>query len=275
MAHGSGRSADQSAGQMADHQHDRAAMDMAGPTDAPPPPVPTDHAGDRIFSPQHMAAARQAMNAEMQVTTGAVIIDRLEYRAGRNGDEIGWDGTAWYGGDINRAVLASEGDRAVASKSGRAEASAYWRRALDPWFNLQLGVRQDLGPGSHRSYALIGIEGLAPYWFDVDAQLFVSTQGDVHARTKASYQQRITQSLVLEPEMEVDFAFQDVPAIQMASGFERMELGTRLRYERNRAFAPYVGVHWERRLGDTARLTRTAGDRASGVSGVVGVRAMF
>ncbi|EJU10291.1 copper resistance B, partial [Sphingomonas sp. LH128] len=95
------------------------------------------------------------------------------------------------------------------------------------------------------------------------------------ARGKAGYQQRITQSLVVEPEAEVDFAFQDVPALAVGSGFERLELGARLRYERNRSLAPYVGVHWERKLAGTARLARTAGEDVSGLSAVFGFRAMF
>jgi copper resistance protein B len=117
-------------------------------------------------------------------------------------------------------------------------------------------MRQDLRPNPQRTYALVGIEGLAPYWFDVEGQLLVSNKGDVHARGKASYTQRITQPLGVEPEAELDFAFQDVPALNVGAGFERLELGARLRYERNRSLAPYVGVNRERKLRGNA-------DRAS------------
>lgn len=105
--------------------------------------------------------------------------------------------------------------------------------------------------------------------------MLVSNKGDIHARGKAGYTQRITQSLVIEPEAELDFAFQDVSSLKVGAGFERLEMGVRLRYERNRSLAPYVGINWERKLGETANLARAAGDDVSGVSAVFGVRAMF
>lgn len=245
------------------------------PGDAPAPPVPADHPADLFFAPDRMAASRKAMVREMTFSTFALQIDRLEYRAANGKDGFGWEGQAWYGGDIDRMVLASEGEGSLGKRAERIELAAYWRHALDPWFNLQLGMRHDFRPDPQRTYALVGIEGLAPYWFDVTGQLLVSEKGDVHARGKAGYQQRITQSLVVEPEAEVDFAFQDVSALNVGAGFERFELGARLRYERNRSFAPYVGVHWERKLAGTARLARASGDDVSGVSAAFGVRMMF
>ncbi|MEE4455016.1 copper resistance protein B [Novosphingobium resinovorum] len=252
---------------------DAAVADQPG--DATAPPVPVDHPADRFFAPDRMAASRSAMIGEMTFSTFALQVDRLEYRSTKGKDGFGWEGQAWYGGDIDRVVLASEGEGTLGERAERIELAAYWRHALDPWFNLQLGVRHDFRPDPQRTYALVGIEGLAPYWFDVTGQILVSEKGDVHARGKAGYQQRITQSLVVEPEAEVDFAFQGVSALNVGSGFERLELGARLRYDRNRSFAPYVGAHWERKLAGTARLARVSGDDVSGISAVFGVRAMF
>lgn len=245
------------------------------PGDAPAPPVPADHPADLFFAPDRMAASRKAMVREMTFSTFALQVDRLEYRAANGKDGFGWEGQAWYGGDIDRMVLATEGEGSFGKRAERIELAAYWRHALAPWFNLQLGVRHDFRPDPQRTYALVGIEGLAPYWFDVTGQLLVSEKGEVHVRGKAGYQQRITQSLVVEPEAEVDFAFQDVSALNVGAGFERFELGARLRYERNRSFAPYVGVYWERKLAGTARLARASGDDVSGVSAAFGVRMMF
>lgn len=252
---------------------DTAAADEPG--DAPPPPVPDDHPADRFFPPDRMAAARRGMIDEMRFSTFALQVDRLEYRAANGNDGVAWEGQAWYGGDIDRVVLAGEGEGSFGERAGRIELNAYWRHALGPWFNLQLGVRHDFRPDPQRTYALVGIEGLAPYWFDVSAQLLVSDKGDVHARGKAGYRQRITRSLAIEPEAEVDVALQDVPALNVGAGFERLELGARLRYDRNRSLAPYVGVHWERRLAGTARQARAAGEEVSGLSAVLGVQVMF
>ncbi|MFC3444403.1 copper resistance protein B [Sphingobium rhizovicinum] len=252
-----------------------ASTDSDKPGDATPPPVPTDIPAERYFAPDRMAASRAAMLKEMTFNTFALQVDQFEFRTGKGGDGFGWEGQAWYGGDIDRIVLASEGEGKFGERAERVELNAYWRHALDPWFNLQLGMRKDFRPDPQRTYALVGIEGLAPYWFELQGQLLVSNKGDIHARGKAGYTQRITQSLVIEPEAELDFAFQDVSSLKVGAGFERLEMGVRLRYERNRSLAPYVGINWERKLGETANLARAAGDDVSGVSAVFGVRAMF
>ena len=136
-------------------------------------------------------------------------------------------------------------------------------------------MRQDFRPRPERTYATIGIEGLAPYWFEVEGQLFVSTRGDAHARLEASYDQRITQRLILQPAMEVNVAAQDVPELGIGSGLSDIELGLRLRYEFAREFAPYVGVNWERKLGDTARYAQRVGDDPAATSLVMGLRFWF
>lgn len=245
------------------------------PGNAPPPPVPAGRAADAIFPPERMEKALQGTLQEMTFRTFALQIDQAEYRARSGKDGYGFEGQAWYGGDIDRAVVAFQGEGSFGETAEDIEVAGYWRHALDPWFNLQVGVRHDFAPTPDRTYAMLGIQGLAPYWFEVEGQVFVSNKGDVHARTMASYDQRITQRLILEPEVEADFAFQDVPELGIGAGFEKIELSARLRYEVTRMFAPYVGVFWERKLGDTADRARAAGEKPSAVSAVAGLRVWF
>jgi copper resistance protein B len=122
---------------------------------------------------------------------------------------------------------------------------------------------------------VIGFEGLAPYWFDVEGALFLSDKGDVTARFEASYDQRITQRLILQPMAEIDGAFKEVPERGVGSGISSVEMGLRLRYEIAREFAPYVGFAWERKLGKTARMARADGHKASQPAFVAGVRFWF
>ena len=126
-----------------------------------------------------------------------------------------------------------------------------------------------------RTYATVGFEGLAPYWFEVEGALFLSDKGDLLARAEAYYDQRITQRLILQPRAELNFAAQDDRRRGVGSGISDLELGLRLRYELAREFAPYVGVSWDRKLGDTARFARAAGEGASDTSLVAGVRFWF
>jgi copper resistance protein B len=119
------------------------------------------------------------------------------------------------------------------------------------------------------------VQGLAPYWFEVDAAAFLSTKGDLTARVEAEYDQRITQRLILQPRVEFDLAAQDVPELGIGSGLSTAELGARLRYEFKPQFAPYVGVEYERAFGDTADFRRAEGEDVGGWSFLIGLRAWF
>lgn len=243
-------------------------------TGAPAPPQ--DHAADAYYDPAAMAQARAEMVRENGgMTFSQLMIDRAEYRMQRGRDLLMWEGEGWIGGDINRFAFRTKGESEVGGKLDRAEVQALYSRAIDPWFNLEAGVRQDFGVAPDRTYAVLGVSGLAPYWFEVEGVAFLSDRGDLHLRLEGSYDQRITQRLILQPALEVNVAAQAVPEQRIGSGLSDIELGLRLRYEFAREFAPYVGVNWERKLGDTARFTRLSGEDAASTSLVMGIRFWF
>ncbi|HET6525480.1 MULTISPECIES: copper resistance protein B [unclassified Sphingopyxis] len=246
------------------------------PGDATAPAPPGDWYADRIYPKAEMEHSRHDMMKENGAQTIAFISFNLaEFQARKGRDGFRWDGEAWYGGDINRLTIKSEGEGVFGEGIEGAEVQALYSRAIGPYFNAQAGIRQDLGLGPDRTYATIGFEGLAPYWFEVEGALFLSNKGDLLARLEGYYDQRITQKLILQPMAEVNFALQDVPETGVGSGLSDFELGLRLRYEVVKEFAPYVGVEWAGKVGDTARFARAAGEDASGVSFVMGVRAWF
>jgi copper resistance protein B len=246
------------------------------PGDATAPAPPSDWYADRIYPSAEMEHSRHEMMKENGAQTIAFISFNLaEYQARKGGDGFRWAGEAWYGGDINRLTIKSEGEGVFGEGIEDAEVQALYSRAIGPYFNAQAGIRQDLGPGPDRTYATIGFEGLAPYWFEVEGALFLSNKGDLLGRLEGYYDQRITQKLILQPMAELNFSAQDVPESGTGSGLSDVELGLRLRYEIVREFAPYVGVEWARKVGDTARFARAAGEDASGVSFVMGIRAWF
>jgi copper resistance protein B len=261
--------------------HDMAQMDGAEDVGAdkvggaPPPPVPTDYPADAFWDASRMAKARAALSQEGRFYGNALIADRLEYRASKGRDGYAWQVMGWVGGDIDRLAVETEGDGAFGEGLETGEVRAAWRHALDPWWNFELGARQNFGAGPDRTYGVIGIEGLAPYWFEIGAHAFVSNKGDVHFRLEAEHDMRLTQRLILQPSVEIDAAAQDVPELGIGAGIEKVELGTRLRYEFAREFAPYVGVHWERKLGRTAELSRASGEAPATFSAVIGIRAWF
>ncbi len=238
----------------------------------PAPGAASDFAADRIYGADAMAAARQQLRHEHGAHVfSKVMVDELEYMSGLDGYR--WDAEAWIGGDINRAVLKTEGEGSDGFH--HAEVQALYSRAIGPYFDLQAGLRHDLRPDPSRTYAVLGVEGLAPYWFDVEATAFLSDKGDVLARLGASYDQLLTQRLVLQPEAELNFSGQDMAAQGIGSGLAEVELGIRLRYEVRREFAPYVGISYSRKAGRTADFARTAGEDVGETAVVIGIRTWF
>jgi len=201
--------------------------------------------------------------------------DELEYRANDDQDTFNWDAQGWVGGDFNKLWLKSEGEQPIDGRLEEAEIQALYSRNISDFFDAQVGVRYDFAPDPERTFAVIGIEGLAPYFFEIDAAAFVSNKGEVSARFKAEYEILITQKLVLQPKFEMNVAVQEVEERGIGSGVNDVELGLRLRYEFERKFAPYIGVDWTRDLGQTANFTRADGESVDTLSFVAGVRLWF
>ncbi|MGN6374163.1 MAG: copper resistance protein B [Sphingomonas sp.] len=273
--------------------HDRSPMqDMATPdqsmapaspsgTDlpagnAPPPPVPGDHYADRIYSPAAMQPARAMFrheNGGEAFSQVMVNLAELQIHDGRNGYR--WEGEGWFGGDIDRFVVKSEGEGTFGKGVDAAEVQGLYSRAIGPYFNLQAGVRHDFQPSPTQTFATVGIEGLAPYQFDVSGALFLSTRGDLLARAEGTYDERITQRLILQPRVELNFAAQDVAEDRIGAGLSDAELGLRLRYEISRQVAPYIGISYSTKVGRSATFARRDGEAPHSTSLVLGIRTWF
>ena len=208
-----------------------------------------------------------------------LLLDQLEYRSNDGEDTFNWDGIGWVGGDFQRLWIKTEGDVGLDTGDGEAELQLLYGKLISPFFDFQAGIKYDQvyssDGGPARASGVIGIQGLAPYIFEVDASLFVSQDGDVSARLGAEYQLLLTQRLVLQPEFETNLAIQDVEKFGVGSGLNDIELGLRLRYEISRKFAPYVGVNWTRKFGDTADFAEEEGESTDNFALVGGLRLLF
>lgn len=244
--------------------------------DAPAPAAFPDLAAARFYGDAAMRGADAALRREhggMRLSQVMIDIAEVAIRRGREGYRF--DAEAWIGGDLNRLVAKSEGAGDFGRAIDEAEVQLLYARAVGPYETVQLGVRQDLNAGVRRSYASVGFEALAPFWFDVEGTVFVSDNGEVFARAEADYDLRVTNWWVLQPRAELDWSAQAVPAMGLGAGVTEAQAGLRLRWEGVREFAPYMGVAWERKLGGTARAARAAGEATGGWSLVAGVRAWF
>ncbi|MFZ9396531.1 MAG: copper resistance protein B [Erythrobacter sp.] len=258
----------------ADKSAPGAALESAVPPRALEGPL---HAADAIWGAEAMAAAR-AENHRMHgsMTTSMVMLERLEARIPAEGGEDGWlwDAQAHYGGDIDKFVLKGEGEGEIGGSVEEAEVQALWSHAIGPFFDLQAGARLDLEPEA-RSHLVLGLQGLVPYMWHVDLAAFLSDRGDLTARLEGEYDQKITQSLILQPRVELELAAQDIPERGIGAGVTKVEPGLRLRYEVVREFAPYLGVEYEAKLGETADVARAEGEDAAGWKLLIGLRAWF
>lgn len=241
----------------------------------PPPPVPSDHAADAVYGAGAMEMSRHHLDSHGGQNFAKVAFNIAEYQVRDGRDSYEWNAMAWYGGDIDKLWLKSEGEGAASGALERAELQALYSHAIGPYFNLQGGLRYDFKPDPSRAYAVLAVEGVAPYWFDLEGSFFLSNKGELMARAEGSYDQRVTQRLVLQPRLEVNFAAQSSRDIGVGAGLSDAELGLRLRYEIRRELAPYVGIQYRRAFGDTRKYLRAEGERAGDVSFVTGIRLWF
>jgi len=255
--------------------HNMASMGSIDVPHSPPPPPPGDRAANRFFAPAVMADARAQLQREHGgESVSMVMLNLAEYQVKDGADGFRWDGQAWYGGDIHRFVLKSEGEATGGEGVESAELQALYSRAIGVYTDAQFGLRQDFEP-HNRTYATIGVQSLLPYWFDIEASLYLSNKGEFLGRFEGTYDLLLTNYLILQPRAELNFAAQNTLETRTGSGLSDAELGLRLRYEITREFAPYIGVSWDRQFGQTANYSRALGKSTEATSIVFGIRTFF
>lgn len=203
-----------------------------------------------------------------------LLVNRLE--AFRTSDNHGSsvDAQAWVGGDVDKLWMKVDGE-AGKGTLGSTRTEALWAHSIATYWDTQVGLRHDFGDGPVRNWAAIGLQGLAPYWFDVQATAYLGQSGRTALRLESDFEILLTQRLILQPEVKLNFYGKSDPARKLGAGLSDVEGGLRLRYEISRKFAPYLGVVWTRQLGRTAVLSRAAGESAEDTQIVAGVRLLF
>jgi copper resistance protein B len=203
-----------------------------------------------------------------------VLFDQFEVQAGKSGTALTWDNRGWIGGDVTRFWFRTEGDIEGGGVS-EAQGHALFGRAIHRWWDVVAGVRQDFGPGPSRTWAAVGIQGLAPYWFEVEATGYIGASGRTHVRVETEYELLVTNRAVLQPLVEVEVFGKADPERGIGAGLSSLETGVRLRYEIRRELAPYVGVTWHRKFFGTADFARAANEDIGGARFTTGVRWWF
>ena len=202
-----------------------------------------------------------------------VMLDQLELDA-KEGKAASWSAQAWLGYDLNKFWIKTEGE-AVDSEIEGAELQALYSRAIAPFWDIQLGLKHDFKPQPGQTWAVIALQGLAPYYFELDSSLFFTKQGDVALRLEAEYELLLTQQWILSPELELNFYGQNDENRGTGSGLSDMAFGLRLRYEVYREFAPYIGLNWSKLYGNSAVYAAAIDAQTSETQLVIGLKAWF
>lgn len=245
-------------------------MDMGSMQGGSPPPDARDphaYSGGYSFGPDRLRLADDHR-------FGSLLMDRFEAVRREGNTSAAYDLQAWYGRTYDRAVLKAEGEY----DDGRFEEAStelLWSHAVAAFWDTLLGVRHDGGEGPDRTWLAFGVQGLAPYWFEIDATAYIGEGGRAALALEAEYELLLTQKWILQPRIEADFHGKEDRELGIGSGLSGIAAGIRLRYEIRREFAPYLGVEWAGTFGGTKDLARAAGEDTSETRFVAGVRFWF
>jgi copper resistance protein B len=254
---------------------DNGDMKMQG--GSAPPDARDPHAwsgGYTLDSGPYALPGQRRLRLADERNFGALLVDRLERVYTNDGNATAYDALAWFGRDYDRLVLKAEGDIA-GGKLQDARTELLWGHAVATFWDTQLGARYDSGVGPGRGWLALGVQGLAPYWFDVEATAYLGEQGRSALRLAASYDLLLTQKLILQPRVEASLYGKRDAARAIGSGLSDGAAGLRLRYEITRQIAPYVGVEWAGKFGESADFARTAGKKTDEARWVAGMRFWF
>jgi copper resistance protein B len=214
-----------------------------------------------------------------EIVYGKIIADQLEYRNNDGSNTLRWDIQGWRGTDYKKFWVKLEGEDETNSSAGDLELQTLYSRSVAAFWDFQIGARYDRVYSSdstnNRFFAVIGFQGLAPYWFDVEPALFISDEGDISARITATYDLLFTQRLILQPRFEINVAASEVREVGIGKGLNDVQLGLRLRYEIRREIAPYIGLSWANQFGDTEDFAHANGEDVDNLAIVAGIRLWF
>ena len=239
-------------------------------THAPDPALERPAASEHVTPPMMAGMDTDMNNAGLM---HRVWFENLEgVHGNRNGGV--WDAQAWFGSDFDKLWLKSEGV-ILGGKTQDSKVEALWAHAILPFWDTQLGVRHDLSGGPTREWAAFGVQGISPYWFDVELTGYVGEEGRTAVRLKTEYDLYITQRLILKPEIELNAYGKPDRARQIGAGLSDGRFELRLRYEFSRRIAPYVGYVYDVKFAGSATLARLAGDPAVDHRTVAGIEFFF
>jgi len=251
------------------HVHDTAAP----PSSVYRPPALTD--ADRAAAFPDLHGHEMGAHMDDDPFLWMLNMDRLEWQ---QGDALAWEGRAWFGHDRGRLWVRSEGEREP-DHGTEAHVEALWGKPVNAWWDALAGVRHDIRKDRRgndgQDWLALGLQGQAPYKFEVRATAYLGERGQSMLQAEREYELLLTNRLILQPHIEATVHGRNVAARGIGRGLAEVGAALRLRYELFREFAPYVGLERAYRFGRTAEFARARGDDGHETRWVAGVRFWF
>src|SRR5690606_13910966 len=151
------------------------------------------------------------------------------------------------GTDENKIFLKLEANKHE-SRQAEYDAKVLYSRNISDFWDVQTGVRyrQENLAGSftdqqnERFDTVFGLHGLAPYFFETDAHLYVGEDDFVGLKLETERDLLLTQKLVMQPFVELDITLNDQAANARKTGLSHATLGLKTRYELSKKLMPYL-----------------------------------
>ncbi len=214
-----------------------------------------------------------------EIAVSKIIFDQLEYRDNNDASLSRWDMQGWYGTDYKKLWIKFEGEDESSRSSGEFSLETLYSKATASYWDLQYGARYDRAYGSdasnERYFGVLGLQGLAPYWFEIESSLYIDQDANLSGRLIASYDLLLNQRLILQPRFELNVSANDLPQFNIGKGINDVQFDLRLRYEFKREIAPYLGITWQKKYGDTEAYTLNEGGSSEFTELVLGIRIWF
>ena len=181
------------------------------------------------------------------------------------------------GTDENRMFVEANMNKAE-SNDPKYDVSALYSRNVAAFWDVQAGVRYSEDKNnrnSNRIDGVIGLLGLAPYFFETKAYLYGGENNFWGASFEFDRDLLLTQKLITQPYIAADIVFNDNSDFATKSGLSELKTGLKTRYEINKRIRPFVDVAYQYEKGQKLTTFQEATDSEKGWLYGAGIELVF
>jgi len=192
-----------------------------------------------------------------------------------------WEIDTWFGRDLYKFWIKTEGEYVShdgESEVEQAQIELVYSQAFSAYWDWQLGLRHDPKPevnNNQRNWLVLGAIGIAPGFWEIDANLYASDDDDVQINIEVEKELMLTQKWVLTPEFDITLNGKTNEDFGEGSGLSEIEASIRIGYEPSKKFQPFIGLSFLQTFGTTKNLKEAEGEDSDNFSLIAGIHFWF